>query len=54
MCPHTWGMVSDPARKRLKYSDSRNGLRASSSVFTASNQRDTSAASRAVVMASSR
>src|SRR4030095_13861222 len=31
MCPHTCSRVRAPAAKRLKYSDSRNGLRARSS-----------------------
>src|SRR5262245_28353733 len=42
MWPHTWALVSWPARKCLKYSDSRNGFWAKSSVFTRSNHFDTS------------
>src|SRR5262245_40803427 len=37
-CPHACSRVSAPLANRPKYSDSRNGLCASSSSFTASNQ----------------
>src|SRR2546429_8273303 len=37
MCPHTWSRLSVPAAKRLKYSERRKGLRASSSAVSPSN-----------------
>src|SRR3990170_4405089 len=38
MCPHTCSRLSVPSAKRLKYSELRKGLCASSSAVSASNQ----------------
>src|SRR2546430_5055714 len=37
MCPHTWSGLNVPGAKRLKYSERRKGLRASSSAVSPSN-----------------